>query len=405
MNLNNGKSKMTQKAVDIAIVGAGPYGLSIAAHLSSRNAEYRLFGTPMHTWSALMPPGMLLRSEGFASNLSDAAGDHTIARYASERRVDVGGWAQPIPLDIYCDYGRWFLESLALPVEDIRLECLARTGGDFDLAFSDGTSVRARRVVLATGLTHFARMPAELAHLPADLCAHSSEPIPFEKLAGREVTVVGGGQSALETAALLHENDAIVRVIARRPELRWHPVPPPRDRALLDRARVPIGGLGMGWTSIAFERGPNVFRHLPASQRVALVGRTFGPAGAWWLRERVVGRVPMLLGRSLRTAQVERDRVRLEVDGPDGLTTELSDYVIAATGYRVDLARLPFLTPDLRDALRSVDASPRLSSKFESSVPGLHFVGASAATTFGPLMRFVAGTPFAARTVARQLLR
>src|SRR4029077_18487769 len=125
-------------------------------------------------------------------------------------------------------------------------------------------------------------------------------------------------------------------------------------------------GLGMGWTSLAFEHLPRVFRCLPASQRVELVGRTFGPAGAWWLRERVVGRVPLLLGRSLRATHVEGDRVGLEVDGPDGLTTEWSDYVIAATGYRVDLARLPFLTPDLRDGVRAMDSSPALSTKFES---------------------------------------
>jgi hypothetical protein len=396
---------MRQDTTNIAIIGAGPYGLSVAAHLAAKNVDYRIFGTAMHTWKTAMPEGMLLRSEGFASNLSDPAGDHTLAKYSAQQGIAVGGWAEPVPLDAYCDYGEWFIDRLALPVEDKQLERLTPSDGGFDLSFAQGETVHARRVVIAVGLTHFERMPDELAHLPRGLCAHSSHPLELREHAGKDVVVVGAGQSALETAAILHEHDANVRVIARGSALNWHPDPPKRERPITEKLKQPVGGLGIGWRCVVFEHGAPLYRRLPASKRVEVVGRTFGPAGAWWLRERVVGHIPVDLERSLRTGRVDGDRVVLELDGPDGVETVSCDHVIAATGYRVDVRRLPFLAAELRDEVRVSAASPPLSSDFESSVPGLHFVGAMAAATFGPLMLFVLGARFTAHRIAPTLAR
>jgi lysine/ornithine N-monooxygenase len=392
--------------VDVAIIGAGPYGLSIAAHLGARGVAYRIFGSPMHTWKACMPEGMLLRSEGFASNLSDPSGELTLARFCAERALSVGAWRHPTPRDVYFDYGQWFIDRLALFVEDARLENLGRAGADFLLSMSDGETVRARQVVVATGLTHFAHVPNELADLPGELCSHSSAPLKHQDYAGRQVTIVGAGQSALETAALLHEHDVNVRVVARCQSLNWHRYPPALDeRSPLDRLRTPIAGLGMGWNCWLAEHLPRVFHRLPESKRLGLVARTFGPAGAWWLRDRVEGRFPVLLARSVRRARARAGRVELDMVGPDGRETISSEHVIAATGYRVDLSHVEFLTSELRHAMRTAATSPRLSSRFESSVPGLYFVGAAATSTFGPVMRFVVGAEFAAPTIARRLSR
>ena len=392
-----------RNSVNVAIIGAGPYGLSIAAHLAAKRTEYRIFGKPMHTWKTGMPEGMLLRSEGFASNLCHPSDDFTLAKFSAQRELSVGDWAKPVPLETYSDYGDWFIDRLALPVEDSQLEHLDRSDGGFTLTFADGETAHARRVVLAIGLTHFAYIPDALRLLPKDLVSHSSETRAIRDFAGRDVTVLGAGQSALETAALLHEHNTNARVIARQPALDWHAAPPPLDRSLAERVRRPIGGLCLGWPCWSVEHLPNVFRHLPASKRVEIVGRTFGPAGAWWLRDRVEGHVPVHLGRSVRAARAEGGRVLLELNGPQGPETISSEHVVAATGYRIDLSRLEFLAENLRRALHTDATSPTLSRTFESSVDGLHFVGAASAVTFGPVMRFVLGAGHAAKTIAGRL--
>jgi hypothetical protein len=93
----------------------------------------------------------------------------------------------------------------------------------------------------------------------------------------------------------------------------------------------------------------------------------------------------------------------LEINGPEGPETISSEHVVAATGYRVDLSRLGFLAENLRRALRMDATSPTLSRTFESSVEGLHFVGAASAVSFGPVMRFVLGAEYAAQTIAGRL--
>ncbi len=84
--------------VDVAIIGAGPYGLSIAAHLAGRGVDFRIFGSPMHTWRTSMPEGMVLKSEGNASDLYDPDGEMTLARYCADRGLPYKDLGFPIPL-------------------------------------------------------------------------------------------------------------------------------------------------------------------------------------------------------------------------------------------------------------------------------------------------------------------
>ena len=83
----------------------------------------------------------------------------------------------------------------------------------------------------------------------------------------------------------------------------------------------------------------------------------------------------------------------------------MTDHLIAATGYRVDLRRLTFLSPEICSQLRTLEHTPIVSTDFESSVPGLFFVGVAAANTFGPVLRFAFGADFSARRVANALQR
>lgn len=394
----------SEQHVDVAIVGAGPYGLSVAAHLEARGIDYRIFGSPLHTWRHRMPEGMWLRSPGFGSDLSDPAGNFTLARYWAHAGLPPERIHDPIPLDIYLDYAQWFIDGVGSPVEELEVRRLARVDGGFVLELETGDVVRARRVVMAVGLTHFARVPEELAQLPAGTLAHSSEVIRPRDYAGKQVAIIGAGQSALETAALLHEQGAHVQVVARCEQLTWTGEPVGAHRGLWERLRRPDGRLCAGWRCQVFEYGGMLFHRLPEAKRLHVVATSFGPMGAWWLRPRLEG-VTMLLGRSVARAEARDGAVELELRTKDGTETISVQHVVAATGYRVDLSRLAFLDDDVRSALRMSGPGPALSRAFESSVPGLYFVGAASATNFGPVTRFVAGAKFTARTVARHLAR
>jgi thioredoxin reductase len=390
--------------VEVAIVGAGPYGLSLSAHLRDRGIEHRILGSPMESWRDRMPAGMLLRSEGFASNLSDPTGQLTLANFAAESGRDVGRYGTPVPLEAFCDYVSWFTTRAGVDVEDTLVERLSERSGAFTLELASGESLRASRVVLAVGTTHFAYIPPVL-RAGGDQVMHASKHSRLEGFRGKDVTVIGAGQSATEIAALLAEAGAQPRLVARR-RTTWLAPPPPLERPLVRRVKEPIAGLSPGWESWAFEHLAWGYRFLPEQQRVYLAKKKHGPGGAWWLRDRVEGRIPVLTGRTLREAAPRPCGVRLTLRGPDD-TEEVVDteHVIAATGYRVDLQALQFLDPAIRGRLRTLGGAPMLSAGLQSSVPGLHFLGMSAATSFGPVMRFVVGTEFASPTLTKHLAR
>ena len=390
-------------STDVAIVGAGPYGLSLAAHLSAAGVSYRHFGVPMNLWRTAMPRGMYLKSQGFASNLSDAGQAMTLAAFCSATGRAYGSYGVPVPLDTFVEYGRWFQARLSLPVEETLVTSVTRNGAGFLVTAGDGGRLSARAVVLAVGVEHFAHQPAPFAGLPRTLCGHSStctDPAAFN---GRRVIVIGAGQSALESAALLHENGAEVEVLARRPKLAWNGEPLSPDRPLIRQLREPEAGLGSGWATWFYSNHPDLFRRLPPASRVHRARTALGPAGACWLRDRVEGKFPVRCGHTATAAAPEGDRVRLTV-AANGTQAELTaDYVIAATGYRADLARLDFLGADIRSALRTLGGSTLVGRGYQSSVPGLYAVGPLVAPSYGPVMRFVYGARHAALAVTRQL--
>jgi hypothetical protein len=387
----------------VAIVGAGPYGLSLAAHLGARGVGFRIFGKPMETWRTGMPTGLLLKSEGCASNLSDPSGRFTLERFCLENSLPYGDRSIPVPLDVFARYGLDFQRRLAPAVEETTVTSIARHADGFSLTLDTGEVARVGRVAVAVGLGYFGRLPSTLRGIPPDRVSHSSESQDLGRFVGRDVTVIGGGQSALETAALLHEQGTGVRVIVRAPFVAWNPVPTPGPRSVRQRMRRPMSGLGAGWRTFFYAETPMAFRYLPEQNRLRAVRNALGPAGAWWLRERVEGHIPILLEHSVSGADIVDDRVRLRLVGLDQTTEILTDHVIAATGYHIELGAMPFLEASLLSGVRKIGRAPALSAYFESSVPGLYFVGQAAAPTFGPVMRFVYGADFTARRLARHL--
>jgi thioredoxin reductase len=390
--------------VDVAIVGAGPYGLSVAAHLRGAGPSFRQFGLPMNLWREHMPRGMFLKSQGFASNLSDPDAAFTLEAFCKATGRPYASYGLPVPLDTFVAYGQWFQMQCAPGLEETLVTRVAAKDGQFDLSLANGDVARARQVVLAIGVEHFAHMPRQLSWLPESACTHSSAHTDLSAFRGQQVIVVGAGQSALETAALLHENGASVQIVTRKPRLKWNGPPLALDRPLLQRMREPEAGLGSGWSTWFYSRKPNLFRHLPPSTRIFRARTALGPAGASWLRERVEGQFPVLTGRALEWARARAGEVRLGLVTSTGEHSELAaDHVIAATGYRPDVLRMGFLDQQLASQLRTVANTPVVGRDYESSVPGLYVVGPAVAPTFGPVMRFVYGTDHAAGTVGRRL--
>jgi FAD-dependent urate hydroxylase len=377
---------------EVAIIGAGPYGLATAAHLRRYGIDTFVFGQTMGAWTR-MPDRMLLRSFREATSIGDPDGRLTIDHFAADRGRPV---ATPVPVVDFVEYGRWF-RTRAVPTVDSRLvRHMERQADGFLLELEDGASLDARRVVVAAGIEPFAYIPLKLRGFDPKLVSHTSEHATFERFRGQRLLVVGAGQSGLEWAVLANDAGAFVEVIARRP-LRFL-----RGERLHDRAgplrTLLYPALGVGPPGVNWMMGhPQAFRRLPRAVAKPLANRSIRPAGAAWLRPR------------LRAVEVTTD-IRIETaresDGEIVVTLSdgaerRADHVLAATGYRIDIYKYPFLSQDLQSAIRCVDGFPRLSGSYESSVEGLHFIGAPAAAAMGPGMRFVSHSGLAAEAVAR----
>jgi thioredoxin reductase len=389
---------------DILIIGAGPYGLSIAAHLKSHGLSFRIFGSPMQTWLTQMPKGMRLKSEGFASSLCDPDSTFTLAHYCKQERIPYADLGLPVPLETFAAYGLEFQKRFVPELENKLVVSVRRSSAGIQVCLGDGEMVYARRVVVAVGISHFAYVPPILSILPEEFVSHSSSHSDLDHFRRREVTVVGAGASALDLAALLHQAGAVVQLVARKPKIRFHDPPEQGPPPLWERIRHPITGIGPGWRLFFYAHAPLAFHLMPERSRFEAVRRTLGPAPGWFIKDQVVGKVPFNLGVNITEASVQNGKVSLQLtDSAGSRRTLVSDHVIAATGYKVDLRRLTFLDADIQKAIQSIDQTPVLSSNFESSLPGLYFVGTSAANCFGPLLRFAFGAGFTARRLSRHL--
>lgn len=390
-------------------MGAGPYGLSIASHAAAAGLRPRVFGRPMAAWRDGMPPGMFLKSEPWASNLSDPEGAYGLAAYAATQGVRVRHGV-PLPVGFFASYGLWFAAHAAPPVEERTVTAVRpRAGGGFEVTVEDGgETFLARTVVLAVGVRPFADIPGPLRALPPERVSHSVDHADLTRFKGMDVTVVGAGQAALETATLLAEQGTAVRVVARSHALNWNTLPPPLERPFGEAARAPHTGLGCGWRNWLYARTPGLFHQLPTSTRARVFTSALGPAGAWWLRERFEPAVEVRLGESVAAAVPGGGRVRLDLVSTHGsVGTVTTDHVIAATGFTPGLDRLGLLDERLRRRLRTVGAStaPDTDTVFETSHPGLFVTGLLSAPSFGPSMRFVFGATYTARRVVRGVRR
>lgn len=391
----------------VAIIGAGPYGLSVAANFRHRGIPYRIFGRPMENWLAHMPQGMMLKSDGFASNLDDPDSAFTLKNFCAERGIEYSDIGIPVAIETFTAYGLAFQQRFVPDIEHNLVVSLTGTPDGFLLRLDNGDTLEARRVVMASGITHFEYLPPVFSNLSPDLLSHSCRHHNLEPFRGRRVVVVGAGASGIDLAYLLHDSGAQVELVARQKELKFHDRHPVGEtRPWWERLRAPQSGLGPGLKTRFYADAPVAFHYLPERLRIRIGQTSFKPCAGWFAKEKVIGRVPLALGYTPLGAEAEGGKVRLHLGSRDGSRREiLADHVIAATGYKVNLERLPFLSADIRSKVKTVNGAPMLSGGFESSLSGLYFVGIAAQNTFGPVMRFAFGARFAARHLTRSMAK
>jgi FAD-dependent urate hydroxylase len=383
-----------QQTATTAVIGAGPYGLAVSAYLRAAGVPALTFGKPMELWRN-MPAGLCLKSVWSASHLSDPEHKYSLDSYLATRGIPQ---PEPIPLDFFLDYGQWFQEQAVPEIDPTYVQTLDRDGQSFRLGLADGREVSADRVVIATGIASFTRVPHFARDLPPELASHTQKYGDLSGFKGKRVTVIGCGQSALEYAALLHEAGAEVEVIARGPFI-WH------SRILYERTGPArhifyppgdVGPPGLNWL-VSF---PVFFSHLPESIKEPVHKRSTRPAGAKWLRPRVEGKIRLTPYTEVEQA-LPRDKT-LDLKLSDGTVREV-DFLFLGTGYQADINRVPFLEPTLCQQIQSRAGYPELNTHFESSIPNLYFAGALAGQTFGPICRFLSGSHLLAQQIARHL--
>lgn len=379
-----------------AVIGAGPYGLALSAHLKAAGLPTLTFGRPMEFWRN-MPEGLCLKSVWSASSLFDPARQYNLDCYVTatgKPRIE------PIPRQFFPDYTEWFQQHAVPQIDQTYVQMLTRDGTNFRLGLADGREVHVSRVIVATGISEFTRLPDYERDLPPTLAAHTQRLSDLTTFKGQRVVMVGSGQSALEYAALLHKAGAEVEVIARGPFI-WH------SRFLYERTGPArhifyppgdVGPPGINWM-VTF---PLFFSHFPESIKQSLHRRATRPAGAKWLRPHVEGIVRLTPYTRVEQILFQGDGLCLKLS--DGTRREI-DFLCLGTGYQPDLKRLPFLDSALLQQIQAHNGYPVLNTWFESSVPHLYFVGTLAGYTFGPICRFLSGAHILARQVARHAVQ
>ena len=380
----------------VVILGAGPYGLSAAAYLRAAGKEVRVFGQPMSFWQDKMPRGMSLRSNWGASHIADPRGVLTLDEYCRQNGLHV---SKPIPLNRFVEYGQWF-QRQAVPDLDARIiRTIESDDKGLKITLADGEALTSKRVVVAAGIQPFAVRPPEFDQIPPSLASHSSDHSDLGQFSGQSIVVIGSGQSALESAALLKESGAEVEVICRRENLNWVGLHP-RLHHLGPMSKMLYSSRDVGPAGISrLVAVPHVFRLFPRWFQDRTAYRAIRPAVAGWLRSRIA-EVPISFRREVVAAAVLGNRLHLKLN--DG-TERLVDHVLLATGYRVDVSRYDFISPSLVKNLKRFNGFPVLKRGLESSIAGLHIVGKPAAWSFGPIVGFVSGTEFASTELVRSI--
>lgn len=387
------------QTTDVAIIGAGPYGLSLAAHLHARGIKYRIFGEAMRFWRN-MPDGVNLKSLAFATNIYVPTRGYSFPHWCLQNGLED---FEPCTMQSFAAYGCDMQRRFVPDLEEVLVTNVDMRDRTFEVTLASGERFCSRKVVVCTGLSGLAHVPSVLRNLGQDRMRHTFDISDYREFRNKTVAVIGAGASAIEAGALVHEAGGSSEVFVREQEAVFHGRAP-RVRPLWQRVKNPMTVLGASRRSWVLQQLPLLVHLLPRERRTRFVKSYLGPASPWWIQDRVLGKVPIHVRHELIEAGTSGNRVQLKFRNGDGHMRAVDvDFVIAGTGYDVNVARLAYLDPEMTRRIQCIERAPNLNIHFESSVPGLHFIGPLSFMCFGPLFRFVTGAEVAAPRLARRL--
>lgn len=375
---------------EILIVGAGPFGLSIAAQATHDGIDHLIVGKPMEFWRQNMPKGMFLRSA--CDWHLDPQNVDTIESYLQSQGKTPRD-VEPLSLDFYLSYCDWFQQQKRIQPLPVYIHKLARTNDRFVATTVNGDLINARRIVLAPGFKHFRYIPPELkAKLPAHSYQHTCDFIDFSNARNRRYLIIGGRQSAFEWAALLLEAGADAVHISHR-----HATPE-FDVAEWD------------WINELVDStvdNPSWFRRLSQAEKDDISHRMWAEGRLKlepWLAPRIKDDRVKLWPHTELASCDQQDNGELSVILTNGESFEV-DHVVLATGYKVDVAQLPVLANgNLLEQLETRNGFPVLDDHFETSIPGLFITSMPAGQDFGPFFGFTVSVRTSAKLICRRLL-
>lgn len=382
-----GTTEIGDGHIPLLVIGAGPYGLSTAAHAKRHGIDPLVVGDSMGFWRRHMPEGMMLRS-GTDWHL-DADGIDTFEAFLSQRGINPAG-VPPVPLKTFLDYADWFCVQTDIHPRSTLVTSLDKVDRRFTVSFEGGEWLTADAVVAAPGLAQFPAIPEWVpASLPERCWSHTSASVQFAHLRDARVLIVGGRQSAYEWAALLAEASAAAVYVVHRHDSpsfqtsHWEFV----DELMGNTIRVP------GW-----------FRRLPSAERDAIALR-FWAEGRLKLEPWLTARLPdnVVQRRPGTSVAVCRELPSGEIEATLSTGERLIvDHVLLATGYKPNLANIGYLRP-LLGRIETTDSFPVLDEHFQTSVAGLYMPGFLATRDFGPFFGFVRGCTAAATLIVAAL--
>jgi cation diffusion facilitator CzcD-associated flavoprotein CzcO len=371
------------------IVGAGPFGLGLAAYLQRRGYDYQLVGKPMEFWKKHMPQGMLLRSNAnwYLDPDHQWTVDAFLALHDPSRLPTT-----PISREQYIAYVDWFRQQANIPITPTYVQHLRHDEGIFTAELADGHTIQAQNVVLATGFAHFANYPPELiALLPAGRFEHSCDAVNMSAYRGKRVLLIGGRQSAFETAALLREAGAQhVHISYRHDTPRFAEA----DWSWVETIVEQMAYQPTWFRSLSVEQQQDYRYKLWAEGRLKVEP---------WLEERISQPGVSLYPRT-EVVWVNQQRDQSLQIGLSSTQQLDIDAVVLATGYQVNISRLPFLSESIQAALNTQNGYPLLDHQFQSSIPGLYFSSFAAGQSFGPFFGFTVGVRTAAHLIGQALV-
>ncbi len=373
---------------DLLIIGAGPFGLALAAYANHLGISHVIAGKPMEFWKNNMPEGMYLRSmSDWSLDPTEKASIMNYLGILKKTPADV----EPLSRDFYLEYCQWFQDQARIRSLPLYVSHLKKEDDHFHATFENGDGIEAKKVVVSIGMGYFKNQPSELtALLPKGRYSHTCDAVQLNGQKGKRVLILGGRQSAFEWTALLNDAGAAeVHLVHRHEspkftESDWTWVSPLVDGMVTDPA----------W-----------FRNLPQEEKDAISQRMWGEGRLKvepWLEKRVKKASTHIHEKAALASCTELADGSMEIKLDNGAAF-IVDEIILATGYKVDLKKIPFLEGSLLNKIFTSNGFPVLDEHFQTSVNGLYFTSMPAGQDFGPFFGFTISVRASAKIIGNSI--